>query len=81
MTLRELRLWHWNKALSFRRTAERHEAAAAERPGNSGRHHRNKAKAARGREDWHLRAVAAFRDVVEGDMELSDAQKAPRHCC
>lgn len=78
MDLRQLRLWHWNKVVSYRDLAMRHDAYAAELEKVStlpalDRYNRSRARNAHKRANWHLGAVQALNDVVTGTAERDAA--------
>lgn len=79
MTLRELRLWHWNKVVAFRKKATEYEAHAenweAKYPSKKCCYARNKAKFNHARANWHLRAVQALNDCFPVDDSVHSDYK------
>lgn len=67
--LRKLRMWHWRMALSARRNQEKHEQAA-ELPRNPNKtYNATRARYHKRIADFHIRAVQALNDVVDGTAE------------
>lgn len=80
-TLRELRLWHWNKVLSYRERARKFEKDVEDwekvHVGFVCRHSRIQAKNAHREANRHLGAVQALNDCFPvGDTVEGDASRA-----
>lgn len=78
MTLRKLRLWHWNKTKSFREVERRQYAIALsweQKNPTFGQCTcaRNKMRAAKRNANFHLGCVQALNDVVSGYAEQDEA--------
>lgn len=73
MTLRRLRLWHWRKVLAHRDLARAHEQHAVlweeQNPGKKNRYARGRARHYDKTANFHLGAVQALNDVVDGTAE------------
>lgn len=59
MTLRELREWHWMRAMAARKAARKYEAQPPSRYAT------NQANMNNGRANFHIRCVQALNDVPE----------------
>lgn len=84
-TLRSLRLWHWQKVLSYTSVAENFEAAqkawdAKYNPPYKSSYNATKAKNARREAARHQSAVDALNEVVPGRVEddWSGATREPK---
>lgn len=82
-TLREVRLWHWRKVLSYREVAQRHDTYAdqweREHPGKVCRFNRTKARNAHREANRHLGAVQALNDCFPmGDTAEQDDNRSSR---
>lgn len=62
LTLRELRLWHWRRAMSSRKAADKYR-------GQDSRFAMSQTKQNDARADFHIKAVQALNDVVPGTAE------------
>lgn len=71
--LRELRLWHWRKVMSFREAANLQWKEARERkekhPDHEPRYMNSRARQNDRRADWHLNVVVMLNDFVDGTAE------------
>ena len=63
--LRALRLWHWRKAMDYRRKARDDRASPYSR------------KCHNANADMHIKAVQALNDVVSGTAEQDDIRSKP----
>lgn len=78
--LRQLRLWHWKKALQNRASQGRHETYADEfekaHPGKVNRYNRGIARTHARNANFHLGAVQSLNDLFPmGDTAEQDAAK------
>jgi hypothetical protein len=73
-SLRMLRLWHWRKAMSARRSENKHvaEAERYEAMGRVANFDRHRAGNDGRRADFHIKAVQLLNDVVPGTAEEDD---------
>lgn len=70
MTLKELRMYHWDQVMSKRATANRTEARITDHCGSHNRSYfKRTAAAAHKVANFHLGAVQALNDFVEGTAE------------
>ena len=83
VTLREVRLWHWKKVISARKTAEKFDRDAEEWEkrylGKRSTYSRRMAVQNHSRANWHLKAVQVLNDLfplgdtAERDLEIENA--------
>lgn len=70
MTLRELRMWHWKRALAARANERLNEHLLTDKANWAlGFSIRHKIAVSRARADMHIRAVQALNEVVPGTAE------------
>lgn len=79
--IKELRVWHWNKVLSFRAKAREIQVAVdkweVEHAPLINRYGRSKMNQANGQADWHLSAVQALNEFLPHTTAEDDAAHSP----
>jgi hypothetical protein len=62
MTLRELRVWHWERAVGYRKAANKYDR---DHEKHGSKYAQQQAKANHGRANFHIKAVQAMNDIPE----------------